>query len=335
MLTQEEKQEILSDFPNVKLCYENILHKKVYPLNNTFMIGIPHGKKCFTWFTTYKEQSVCFILELDNTIRKQIKNIKMINSCFSSVLCYGTIFYGTLFNHMNNSFFSIEDIYNYKGKDISMLDFNSKINKICSILKNEIKQLSYNNNFVIFGLPIISKSNDNFEDQLSKITYRIDSIQYRNFNKNNTYYLLAFDKFINKTEEIIHTNLNKINEKQSLSLPKQSLPKQTLPKQTLPKQTKIFIVKPDIQNDIYNLYTLDNEYIGLASIPDYKTSVMMNKLFRTIKENIDLDALEESDEEEEFENPNIDKFVQLDKSYKMVCNFNNKFKKWIPIKILE
>ena len=62
---------------------------------------------------------------------------------------------------------------------------------------------------------------------------------------------------------------------------------------------------------------------------------MMNKLFRTIKENIDLDALEESDEEEEFENPNIDKFVQLDKSYKMVCNFNNKFKKWIPIKILE
>ena len=62
---------------------------------------------------------------------------------------------------------------------------------------------------------------------------------------------------------------------------------------------------------------------------------MMNKLFRIIKENNDLDALEESDDEEEFENSNIDKFVNLEKSYKMVCIFNNKFKKWVPIKITE
>jgi hypothetical protein len=102
-----------------------------------------------------------------------------------------------------------------------------------------------------------------------------------------------------------------------------------------PVYGKIFICKPDIQNDIYNLYSLDNTYIGLAAIPDYKTSVMMNKLFRVIKENNDLDALEESDDEEEFENINIDKFVYLDKSHKMICNFNNKFKKWVPIKIGE
>ena len=96
--------------------------------------------------------------------------------------------------------------------------------------------------------------------------------------------------------------------------------------------SKIFICKPDIQNDIYHLYTLDNEYIGLSAIPDYKTSVMMNNLFRIIKENNDLDALEESDDEEEFENSNVDKFVNLDKSYKIECNFNNKFKKWVPIR---
>jgi hypothetical protein len=88
--------------------------------------------------------------------------------------------------------------------------------------------------------------------------------------------------------------------------------------------------KPDIQNDIYHLYTSDNEYVGLAAIPDYKTSVMMNKLFRIIKENNDLDALEESDDEEEFENYNVDKFVHLNNSYKMVCVFNNKFRKWVP-----
>jgi aspartate carbamoyltransferase regulatory subunit len=59
------------------------------------------------------------------------------------------------------------------------------------------------------------------------------------------------------------------------------------------KKYKIFIVSADIQNDIYNLvepdttvndlsnYDISNKLI--ASIPDYKTSVFMNTLFRNIK----------------------------------------------------
>ena len=62
---------------------------------------------------------------------------------------------------------------------------------------------------------------------------------------------------------------------------------------------------------------------------------MMNKLFRIIKENENLDALEESDDEEEFENEDVDKFVHLDKSYKMLCRFNYKFNKWTPIKLAD
>ena len=37
----------------------------------------------------------------------------------------------------------------------------------------------------------------------------------------------------------------------------------------------------------------------------------MNSLFRNIKENGNLDLLEESDDEEEFENIALDKFVYL------------------------
>ena len=99
----------------------------------------------------------------------------------------------------------------------------------------------------------------------------------------------------------------------------------------------MFLVKPDIQNDIYYLYCLDHnlkeEQNSIAHVPDYNTSVMMNKLFRIIKENNNLDALEESDDEEEFENEDISKFVHLDKSHKMVCQFNHKFKKWTPVKL--
>ena len=102
---------------------------------------------------------------------------------------------------------------------------------------------------------------------------------------------------------------------------------------------KVFFIKPDLQNDIYYLYqtsTTNFDVISkeIAHIPDYKTSVLMNKLFRNIKENSNLDSLEESDEEEEFENIQIDKFVDLNKIIKMRCIFNYKFKKWVPVSIV-
>ena len=68
---------------------------------------------------------------------------------------------------------------------------------------------------------------------------------------------------------------------------------------------RLFLVKATICDDIYILYTKHkNELQQHASpiISDYKTSIFMNKLFRNIKENDDLDKLEESDDEEEFEN---------------------------------
>jgi hypothetical protein len=107
---------------------------------------------------------------------------------------------------------------------------------------------------------------------------------------------------------------------------------------------KVFYVKPDIQNDIYYLYhvtdsintnstcfSIISKYI--AHIPDYKTSVFMNKLFRNIKENDNLDAIEESDNEEEFEDSREDKYVYLDRAFKMKCEYNNKFKRWVPISL--
>ena len=48
-----------------------------------------------------------------------------------------------------------------------------------------------------------------------------------------------------------------------------------------------------------------------------------------------MDALEESDSEEEFQNINEDKFVYLDKVLKMVCHYNKKFKKWVPVKVVD
>jgi hypothetical protein len=319
MLSQEEKQNIISEFPNIKLSYEKIIHKKVY--NCDLVFAIPEGKSCFIWFHFLKDKPVCFMLEIDNENRNSIQNIKIINCCFSHSLSYGSIFYGTFFYHLNNPFFCIEDIFMYKGQDISRYSLFQKINKTCDILKKDIKQISYNNYCVVFGLPVISNSNE-LDNKLKTIKYKLSHIKY--FNKDNTFSILQFNKYINDVKE----NIKPENIKQVIKISNKDDKK-------INKFTKIFLVKPDIQNDIYHLYGLDNEYDSIACIPDYKTSVMMNKLFRNIRENYDLDALEESDDEEVFENPNIDKFVNLEKSYKMICNLNTKFKKWVPIKINE
>ena len=62
---------------------------------------------------------------------------------------------------------------------------------------------------------------------------------------------------------------------------------------------------------------------------------MMNKHFRYIKENTKLDALEESDDEEEFENVSEDKFVNLKKILYMRCVYMKKFRKWKPIEVVN
>jgi len=318
MLKQSEKESILLNFPNVKLSYENFVYKKVY--NADYIVIVPKGNKCFAWFTTYKNKNVCFIMEL--TSNKQINDIKIFNVCFNNDLAYGTIFYGTLFYTSNNSFFSIEDIFFYKGNNTNYIKWYNKLIILNNIFKKDLKQNSFNNSFIVFGLPIICKSHEEFEQKKTTIDYPIDSIHFHFLDKVNNFLSINYNDYI-KNQFNESKNYNKI----------------TLTEKKTPiKKEHIFIVKPYIQDDIYYLYVLDNDLkekqIGTAHIPNFDTSVMMNKLFRIIKENDNLDALEESDNEEEFENEDIDKFVKLATTYKMLCQYNYKFKKWIPIRLV-
>jgi len=96
----------------------------------------------------------------------------------------------------------------------------------------------------------------------------------------------------------------------------------------------IFIVKPVIKSDIYELYTIENKYTGNAYINTYKKSIFMNSIFRKIKENIRLDTIEESDSDDDFENINVDKYI-IKEHAKMQCEYNLEHKQWIPIKVVD
>lgn len=98
------------------------------------------------------------------------------------------------------------------------------------------------------------------------------------------------------------------------------------------KEFRELVILPDIKSDIYHVY--DTNYIGCACIPDIRTSVMMNKIFRKYRELDNIDFIEESEDEEEFEKYGDDKFVDLNKSVIFKCKYNTIFQQWTPIEVI-
>lgn len=351
MLTREQKEEILSGFPNFKLYCENIAHNKVSN-NDVFYSAIPHGKKGYIWFREVNKKPTCLFLQSGKN--KEIIDITIVNCCFDKKLCYSTILYGTQFVCEKFLFFSTEDIIYYKGSEVFNFTWSDKLNLINNLFSYDIRQISYNDKFIILGLPIMHTNINSLMEQIQSLSYKTNVIQTRYFSKiGSSSYVSLFNKetrqyeyklppclVINKAplhvqspklETPILKTVDQTNENKKQNLQLQQKTGGISYKQ---KRDSIFRIKPDLQNDIYHLYCLEDEklsYYDIAFIPDYNTSVMMNKLFRNIKENQNLDALEESDDEDEFEDERPDRFVDLNKEYNMKCKYNYKFKKWYPI----
>jgi hypothetical protein len=262
---------------------------------------------------------------------------------------------------VQDEIFSVENIYYYKGQNIQEHTYESKLKIIKDIFDTGLR---YNTRFrihpsqksVVFGIPVITTSFDEAILVAEKLPYAVYSIQYRYVKTSATdmteYYLFGGGERIERGERNDRNDRNERNNnniKIDVVEKVEKVEKQEIRKVSPPQSstnTRLFYIKPDLQNDIYYLYdtkaftlsSLSTSSIiskNIAHIPDYKTSVLMNKLFRNIKENVNLDALEESDDEEEFENIQIDKFVDLNKVLKMRCNFNYKFQAWVPVQVVE
>jgi hypothetical protein len=300
-LSHNDKNELLKRLPILKLSYENI-HKKV---SSELYYLIPKGVKHLVWFTYFQDKKVCILIEMNTGVQNSIKNMFIVPQMFEKKMVLGTIMYGTLFNVNGNQFFSVENIHFYKGKNIEDSSELSKMTLLKHIFDNELKQTVMTKNGICLGMPIIETTFETAIDVAKQLPYEIYSIQQRNFNDKKQTYCSTIYKASSIEEQ----------------------------------DNKVFLIKPDIQNDIYHLYVKNNygdlEKYDIAAVPDYKTSVMMNKIFRNIKENRNLDALEESDDDEEFEDIREDKFVKLDKSVTMECAFHKKHNVYVPLKIIE
>ena len=303
MIVGREFDDLIINFPQIKLSYENLTHNKVY--NFDLIIAVPDGEKCFAWLTTANNNTVCYIMNCENG---KITKIKKMCLCVKNDLGFGTILYGTVFLNRGVHFFSVENIFYYKGQNISMLKYGDKLSKLSQMFKDDIKQVAYNTNFVVFGMPVINTNYLNMIKEVQSLPYKIKYFQYRFFNSVANAPIIMTSYFWKEPSN------NKI-----------------VIRPAIIQKNAVFKVTPDIQNDIYHLHLESQIYYDVSYIPNYETSSMMNSLFRNIKENGNLDLLEESDDDDEFENANPYKHVYLDKVYNMNCVYNYRFKKWVPV----
>ena len=303
--------------------------------------------------------------------------VTMYDACFDRDLVYGTVFGGVMFRNptTDSPLFSIHTIYWYKGNPIPPLSGLQHI-ALCEELfyQDNIRQVSYTKeNSVIFGLPVLCNTEQDAEHIASQLPYDVFSIQYRSIRTTQIFQMLIRGD----NESVIHSARPAPNKQAAtvavpvpvavpfpvqvhVSVPVISHSMSPTPTPTLASNMKrwfvppsddmltniqaVFIVRPNIQNDIYELFVMPDASRGgggsseplfhnFALIPTFKTSVFMNRLFRNICENERLDTMEESEDEAEFENTEPDKYVTLSKEYIMTCRFNKRFCKWVPLEI--
>jgi hypothetical protein len=259
----------------------------------------------------------------------------------------------------DKTFFSIHTVSWYKGNPIPSLSLSGHV-RLCERIFDEcdIRQIAYTKqNSIIFGLPILCHTDKDVVAIASELPYPVFAIQYRIENNTKVYQrLFQSSEEDNRDNRMEHQAPQVLQKRVPMPMPMPA-PMQSLhPSKTISSMRTIFVpplddmltniqaifmVRPNIQNDIYELFVRSNNprttelmFHNFAHISGYKTSVMMNRVFRNIIENERLDAQEESEDEAEFENTDPDKYVSLHKEFLMICRFNKRFCRWVPVQFL-
>jgi len=347
----------------LEIYYEKNVHKKF--LADVYAV-IPKGRKCVVWFThkqcwmfqiakrPYKPNQPSQPNQHNQLDVLSFDDIRMLNTmpCMDDAWYSGdgTILYGTCVSEKSNikKRFSVENVHYFCG--IKQQNDGS-MNHFIDFFDAYDKQKCRPDAPLQFFMPIMHTSfNDALKDAMQVTSYDVYCIQHRFLQRACTEYKnilidLAGQQAIQPIQPIqpIKSKLNQQPHPHPMQSPHPIPTPSFFPRQVvalahnhnhpIKPPTRTFVLQPDAQNDIYYVLHDESEPIThltmIAHIPNYKTSVMMNSIFRNIKENRNLDALEESDDEDEMD-PDKNQFVDLNKCVRMTCMFNNRFKRWQP-----
>jgi len=324
-ITRYNLSQLISRFPDFEPSYETLSHKKV-PEQYDFAMAIPTGKKSYLWYTFYKGGDGVFLIDMNKDGR--VLKCTKLNHIYNSNVTHGTLLYGVYLQETDA--FLVEDIYYYKGTNLKGLVSGEKLIYLNQLLSSDITNTKQN---MTISMPVCWRSTNCGDDVVPEdikltIPYNIHHIQYRVLNDVMPFINVTINK--RPVIEKKKIDVKPIKYNSVLRIDYNSMRN---------GMRAIFAIKPDLQCDIYRLYATDNNgkrvYYNTAYIPNYNTSVYMNSHFRTVKENHNLDFIEESEDECDFQNTDIYKNVDIDKEMLFECEYKQKFKRWIPRKLVR
>ena len=320
---------ILHRFPAFELSYETFAHKKVPPIYN-ICLSIPTGKKQLIWFTFDNEEDIAILIDI-NKSHQIVKTTRINVPAITTETYYGTLLYGTMVPTGDRNVFVIEDLCHYRGRNVKYLLFGEKLTYLQKLFVKDLPEQSLTDeDRIILALPYMRVTND----------ADLDSLPFYESMTKPAKYVTHHIQF--RSSSTVAPYLNHIYKKpQPVAEPSTSvLVPRTDVNPRLPAYSKNagFRVVADIRDDVYHMFAYSGSnpvYVNVAYIGTREQSKYMNSLFRKIKENINIDYGEESDDEETFQDMRVDKYVDLAREHMVECAFNRKFRMWEPIRKVE
>ena len=345
----------------MKISYEINTYKKVSA--DMFYI-IPRGKKCIVWLTMYKNLPEAIFFDLDPKDHTKIKFVSIRTphprQQFDIVHFQGrgTVLYGTLLMYdspetCQQQLFAIENIHVYENQNVdsfTVIQKDGLMYKLLSSTKDRYTSIeTYSGclqarlqSRVLFGVAVKYSS---YSETLkavntpSIIPYPVYAIQgrFKNQTDNKYYQNCQTCQSRPPTQQLEQSHHRKFT---TQSFTQSSMQQQvSVATTTASTSTKIFMVKAEPRVDTYRLRCPETNVVEIepAHVGDYKTSVFLNSIFRNVKENLSLDAAEESEDEESFQSSQekqemgFIRYSDIEKA--MVCSYNYKFKRWVPLRL--
>jgi hypothetical protein len=338
---------LLSKFPAyAKPSYEAFIHKKVDDVAYDLAVAIPSGKRAFLWFTMSGKEEICCIIEIGRNQMLQ-DNIHKLDWKYPPSFSLGTLLSGYLLDGdelcPNHKYFIADDLFSFEGYEFGNPFPTSLARKFEAFSEFFRRIKPVNGRYSIHCIVMWDRSisNDLPLEWACKMGYKVKHIQYRSSQKMLPYanYIVSKNPWECGGPQLIEDVIDYVPRSTVWSDVTTKFKKEMRPWNVnffapIHTKTTLFWVSADITYDMYYLFVQNDVLYQYAFIPDHKTSVMMNTLFRRIVENDCLDKVEESEDEEEFENIRDDKYVDLTKKVLMECVFHHKFKKWVPRNIV-
>lgn len=350
-ITSKLNDSLLRRFPTneARLAYETTIPttKQISKTDYDICFAIPYGKKAFLWHTFDGDRKVAVIIELNR--ENAFGSVSFLLSSSESNpnknvdFELGTIVSGIIYEEEpeeHKKVFVVDDIHMYRGHQITRKTFREKSGYLFDFFQNQA-----------YPIPIVLPVFWN-TDSLSKreIPYTVRHYQYRSSSRILPHLCMSVIKKPGSGSSIAvpvvrpppsfleQENLKTPSQSHSLKRRYQMNWRFDFSKPAY-RKTAFFYVRADTMFDVYFLGVMDTGrqentivYCQNALVLNYKSSIFLNSIFRNIRENANIDAIEESDDEDDFEDVRENKYVDLEKEVVMECAFHYKFKKWMPFR---